>query len=120
MTLYEKTIDLCKKSNISIARLEKEIGLSSGSINKWKTNSPSVKAVGAVASFFGISTDYLLGKEELDYYIDPETKRIAQEIYDNPDLRMLFHASRKATPDDMKKVIEMTKIMLGGIGDEAT
>jgi transcriptional regulator with XRE-family HTH domain len=46
------------------------------------------------------------------YYLDPETAAIAQEIYDNPDLRILFDASRKATADDLRKIKEMAQIMV--------
>jgi transcriptional regulator with XRE-family HTH domain len=46
------------------------------------------------------------------YYINPETAQIAQELYDNPDKRVLLDASRKATPDEMRKIIDMVKIMV--------
>jgi transcriptional regulator with XRE-family HTH domain len=47
------------------------------------------------------------------YYLDPETAQLAQEMFDNPNMRILFDASRKATPEDLKKIAEMAKIMVG-------
>ena len=35
------------------------------------------------------------------YYLNEETAAIAQEIFDNPELRALFDVSRNATPDDL-------------------
>ena len=52
-------------------------------------------------------------KQEQGYYINEETKRIAQEIFDNKDLRILFDASRKAKPEDLKFIIEMAKRFKG-------
>lgn len=43
------------------------------------------------------------------YYTDPETARIAQEVFDNPDLRMLFSAARDAKPEDIKLAADMLR-----------
>ena len=43
------------------------------------------------------------------YYTDPETARIAQEVFDDPNLRMLFHAARDAKPEDIKLAADMLK-----------
>lgn len=51
---------LADSSGLSINRLESAVGLSSGTINKWDTNIPSVVRVKAVADFFGVTVDELL------------------------------------------------------------
>ena len=43
------------------------------------------------------------------YYTDPETAKVAQEVFDNPDLRMLFHAARDAKPEDIKLAADMLR-----------
>lgn len=48
-----------------------------------------------------------------DYYIDPETAELAQQIHDDPDLRILMDASRKLKPEELKSVINMIKAMKG-------
>lgn len=58
--IYERIRKLCKERNISIYRLEKELGFSSCSICKWKSSSPSVDKLRKVADYFQISVDYLL------------------------------------------------------------
>lgn len=47
------------------------------------------------------------GKSEQQYYLNEETKQIAQEIFDNREMRMLFHASRTAKADDLKMVADL-------------
>ena len=56
--------DLCKKKNISVRRLEKEVGIANGSICRWDTNRPKIDSVYAVAQYFGVSMEYLLTGEE--------------------------------------------------------
>jgi len=69
-----------------------------------------------LADYFGVTVDYLLGiekDENVQYYLNDETREIAQEIFENKDLRILFDASRKAKPDDLKLIIEMAKRFKG-------
>ena len=44
---------------------------------------------------------------KMPYYLDPEAAEIAQEVYDRPELRILFDASRKASKEDLSFVVEM-------------
>jgi len=45
------------------------------------------------------------------YYNNPETAKLAQELYDNPDLRILLDASRDLAPEDVKAVADIVKKM---------
>ena len=51
---------LCKQRGISIARLERETGISNGTISRWGTSSPTVENARKVAEFFGTTVDELL------------------------------------------------------------
>lgn len=51
---------LADSRGLSINKLEYAVGLSSGTINKWDSNIPSVARVKAVADFFGVTVDELL------------------------------------------------------------
>lgn len=55
---------LCKEKGISIAKLEKEVGLGNGTIGKWAESSPKVDTLKKVADFFGVTVDSLLVKHE--------------------------------------------------------
>lgn len=46
-----------------------------------------------------------------DWYIDPETAKMAQEVFADPDTRMLFDAARDAKPEDIRLAAEMLKRM---------
>ncbi len=47
------------------------------------------------------------------YYLDRKTGKLAQEIYDNPELKILFDASRDLKPDDLKAVIDIANRIKG-------
>ena len=53
---------LCKAKGISIARLERETGISNGTISHWGNSSPTVNNVKAVAEYFGVTVDALLSE----------------------------------------------------------
>ena len=58
--LYEKVSDLCRKNNITIAKLERECVIGNGTIRGWKKSSPSVENLKKVADYFDITVDELI------------------------------------------------------------
>ena len=54
----------CKEKRISISALEKEAGLGNGAIGKWKTVSPTVENLQAVAKVLECTVDDLLRSDE--------------------------------------------------------
>lgn len=108
MNLNERIVDLCKKNNISQSELERTVGIAKGSVTKWKTQEPKYSTLEKVAACLGVSTDYLMyGTESETYYLNDETREIAQEVFENKELRMLFDAARDAEPEDIEAVHNM-------------
>ena len=55
---------LCKESGTTPNAVAKQIGVSSGSVTAWKNGTaPRNATLTAIADYFGVTTDYLLGKE---------------------------------------------------------
>ena len=50
----------CKKFGISVAALEKSVGLGNGTIRGWSESSPKVDNLKKVADYFGCTVDSLL------------------------------------------------------------
>lgn len=63
--LLTNIIRICKERGISIAKLERECGISNGTIGKWKVSSPTVENVRRVAEFLGTTVDALITEEEV-------------------------------------------------------
>ena len=64
MSVYSRIKTLSKKKKISINKLEKELDLSRGSLCKIDTNTPSASRLEMIADYFGVSVDYLMGRDE--------------------------------------------------------
>ena len=60
MNLYENIKKQCNQNGISVAKLEREVKLSVGSISHWRTSDPKVGNVKAVADYFRCTIDELL------------------------------------------------------------
>lgn len=64
MGLYEKIKLLAKERKISIRKLEEDLGYGNGTIRRWDVATPGVDKIQKVADYFGVSTDYLLGRTD--------------------------------------------------------
>lgn len=106
MGLYEQIRDVAKTKGYSINRLEQELGFARSSINKFNKNAPSADKLQKVAEMLDVTVDYLMtgntGDDNKHYYTNEETREIAQEIFENPDLRSLFHAAKDLSPERLK------------------
>ena len=58
--LLENITRLCKEKGISIAKLEREIGIGNGVICRWGSSSPTLENVRKVADYLGVTVDSLI------------------------------------------------------------
>lgn len=66
-TIYERIEGLCKKAQINITIMCKESGVPRSALSDYKagrTKSLSADKLSKIASYFGVSVDYLLGNEK--------------------------------------------------------
>ena len=62
---WENFLILCNKKGESPNTVAKNIGIASGTITNWKNGIiPRSSAIKKVAEYFGVSVEYLLGKEK--------------------------------------------------------
>ena len=76
---------------------------------------PRIDKIELMANYFGISKADLvedhndMQQSEMPYYLNDETRQIAQEAFENPELRTLFHVARDIPPERLKAHIEFMK-----------
>lgn len=109
--MYSIFEQLLQKNGISAYKVAKDLGIAQSVLSCWKSgvSTPKIEKLQKIADYFGVSIQYLMGGEEKDdkYYLNDETAKIAQEIFKNKDLSMLFDAARDASPEDLKTVQTM-------------
>lgn len=98
------------------AELADALGISRSRIGMYETGArePDFETLEIIADFFNVDTDYLLGRTNkttfipnTGYYLNEDTAKAAQEIFENKELRMLFDAARDADPEDLKALHSM-------------
>ena len=118
--MYDRFSELLEQKGIRSADVAKATGISPTTFSDWKSgriSSPKMDKLVKIAEYLGVSVEYLAGTsddpttERKGYYVDAESLRLAQEIYSNPDYKVLFDASQKLAPDDIKLVIQMIERM---------
>ena len=64
-----------------------------------------------IADYFGVSVEYLMTGKEKDggeiYYLNDETAKVAQEIFENKELRALFDVQKDMEPEDLRALHNM-------------
>lgn len=119
MEFKDVLYNLRSKKGMSQAALAKALDMSPGLIGMYESGKrmPSVEAQETLADYFNVSLDYLMGRDtKSQYYLDPETAQVAQEVFDNPDLRLLFDAAKGSKPEDLRMAADMLKRFKGDEG----
>lgn len=82
-----------------------------------KNKNPTVTVLQKIAKIFECTVDDFIyyGKDSplANYYENKETAKLAQEIHDNPEYRVLLDATRDLKPDDLKAVIDIVNRIKG-------
>ncbi|MGU7933247.1 helix-turn-helix domain-containing protein [Streptococcus suis] len=61
---FERIKELTKKRGLTLIQLEEKLGYSRNTLYKLKTQKPNAERISEIADFFGVSTDYLLGRTD--------------------------------------------------------
>lgn len=137
MTIFSKNIRyLRKQKEWSQDYIAEKLGYKSyTTIQKWEmgTSEPPLKKLKELSDLFSVDIDDLTNKDfehqnqtkplnnyadpsnpinnrkimSEEYYFNPETKKVAQEIFENKDLALLFDAAKDASPEDLQTVHTM-------------
>ncbi len=101
---------------LTMKEVAEAVGVSEATVSRWESGdieNMRRDKIAKLAEALKISPAVLMGWEDngtqsdVPYYLDEETAEIAQEVYDRPELKILFDASRKASKEDIQFVVEM-------------
>ena len=111
--MYSIFEQLLQKYGVSTYKVSKATGIAQSVFSSWKSgiSTPKQDKMQKIADYFNVSLEYLMtGKEKEGgekYYLNDETAQVAQEIFENRELRVLFDAARDASPEDLQTTYNM-------------
>lgn len=80
---------------------------------------PRIDKIEMMANYFGVSKSDLVEEhsEYPEYYLDNDARDLAEFLFENPEYKVLFDASRKVKKEDIEFVKQMMDRMRGGTDD---
>lgn len=120
---FNRALLMC---NMTAADLSRKTGISESTLSQYKSGyaKPKDERLVKIANALGVDPAWLMGLDvpmrpsdvhsnvhTEGYYKDPETARIAQKIFDDPSLRVLFDAADDVSPENILLAAEMLKRM---------
>lgn len=110
--MYSVFKSLMEQKGVSASDVAKATGITASTFTMWKQGkiSPNSQKMIKIADYFGVPVEYLVTGEMPageGYYIDEETAKTAQALFENKDMRLLFDAARDASPEDLQMVAQL-------------
>lgn len=117
MGIGDKLESLLEARRRNVNNLSKSTGISAStiySIIRRNNTKVDLDILQSIADELCVTLDYFSdsGQKQHGYYADSETVKMAQEIYENRDLRLLFDTTRKVDPEDLKLIAKMVSKMV--------
>ena len=118
-----------KKLRLDRSLLQKDIasylGIDRTTYVKYENGSsePSNEMLSKIADYFGVTVDYLLGREEKSSPSaavsteDEELMEYLEELKTRPEMRMLFSLSKNATKQDVEDAVRIIEALRKGRQD---
>ena len=102
------------KSGLTQQQMADALKLSRSTVGMYENGErePSFEILETIADYFNVDMNYLIGNKDYsqvitpDYYYNKDASA-AQFLFENPEYKVLFDASRKVKPEDIQFVAEM-------------
>ena len=115
--MYENYVKIRDAKGLKDSDVAKGTGIRSSVFSDWKKGRYNLKydKLRKIADFLGVNVEDFDGvpnsgqQSGEGWYINEETAKAAQEVFDDPDLRILFDAARDSRPEDIRMAAEMLR-----------
>ena len=112
--MYEVFEMLCEQRGVTVAEVSRSTGVSQSTLSNWKKRRNNLSAANAkkIADYFGVDVGYLMTGVQQDaqgtqYYKDIKSALMAQQMFEDKQLRALFHVQKNIEPERFKAFCDM-------------
>ena len=122
MTIGRNIYHARKLSGMTLEELSKHIGISRQTLSRYENgiigNIPSDR-IEKIAIALNVSPAQLMGWEEMsgnpeeEYYTDPAVNEYAEQLRTNPNMRLLFDATKDMSKEDIDYVVDLVNRLKG-------
>lgn len=105
---------LRERAGMSQLELAQKLGVAKSTIGMYESGrrEPNFETMEAIADIFNVDMNFLYGvkgSENDGYYTDSETATLAQQMFEDPDMRSLFSMKRNMDPKVFKNYMDFMK-----------
>lgn len=113
---------LRNREGYSQSELAQKLGVAKSTISMYEVGKrePDFETLESIADLFNVDMNFLLGtpgSESEAYYYNKDARDLAEFLFENPEYKVLFDASRKVKKEDIEFVKQMIDRMRGGTDD---
>lgn len=117
--MFQYFEQIMNEKKLKMSDVARGAGIPYSTLTDWKVGryTPKLDKLQKIADFLGVSLEYLqTGKDsekESDsgkkYYFSDKTAEVAQELFENSEMRLLFDAAKDSKPEDLKMAADLLK-----------
>ncbi|WP_446787578.1 helix-turn-helix domain-containing protein [Macellibacteroides fermentans] len=108
-----------ESAKLTLDEIADRVGVASSTIQRYETGyikKIKLPIINSISEALQVDPMWILGKSPKDsskkYFLNEEAASLAQEIYENPELRILFDTTRKVDPEDLRLITKMVSKMV--------
>lgn len=106
----QRLVSIMQENNINQVELSKILGVSESTVGKWILCKaiPRMGVIQKLSDYFHVGKSYFLEEDaNTGYYTDPTVNAYAEQLRTNPNMRLLFDATKDMTKEDIDYVVDL-------------
>lgn len=109
---------IASDANKTQADIARDLRLNKATVSSWMngTRVPRMDKVDMLASYFNVNRANIMEEHtstKRSYYLDPETARVAQDLFDDRNLHALLDAARGNSPENIRLATDLLTKLKG-------
>ena len=121
MIWNDRLRSLREEHRYTLKEIASKLGVSEAMVSRHESNTKNIPydIIEQYAKIYGCTPQYIMGWKDDDssvsegYYTNPETAKLAQELFETPGMRILFDAARDSDPKDLQIAADLLKRLKG-------